>query len=242
MSLGFINHVSTQPIATGFCLNSIREFYPNSPVVFSVDGYENYQNYKLPQIYDNIEWLYNTAKLGYPPYTKEQVLEWLLRTYICVLKLHTDYFMMVEDDLLILNHIEIDPSWECVGHVITHGNIIPSSFLPDGYQTNYYGNGGGSIFKTETFLENYEKITDHFYAYWWKYERDFYPQCGYMDCFMTIYFMLCGKQYTPNTRMLNLDPHTVEGRQETFDMSPSILANKYKLKYDVIHNTKFYYS
>ena len=57
----------------------------------------------------------------------------------------------MEDDVLTQSEIVVDPSWECAGH------YYPESGM-DG--KNWYGAGGRSVFKVNTFLDNFHKIYD----------------------------------------------------------------------------------
>ena len=247
LTLGFWNQVSKYPKATLASYTSIIECEPNSPIFWSVDGNCSH-NYNPNDYGDDIEWLFNKENLGYPPYNKNKVLEFLKRMYIGVLKLNTDYVCLFEDDCLILNSIAVNPMWEIAGHNITHGNKIPNSILDNTRLfsgrtpiTDYYGAGGGTIFKSSTFIKKYSKITQYIEEYWHLYERDYYPQCGYLDCFLTIYFMLCGKDYTPNKKLYNLDPHDPTEQFLIKNSFHKNLANSYKKDYDIIHGTKLYY-
>ncbi len=240
--IGFLNHVSTHPEATDACFVSINKTHPTSPVVLSVDGLDNFKYYtdKI-MVYTDVEWIFNKNKLGYPPYDRYQILEWLKRTYLSVLKLNTDYFMMVEDDLFVLNNIKLDPEWQCVGHVITEGNKIHPLILEEieriskvKPKTDYYGAGGGSIFKSSTFINNYQWVTDYIKQWWSLYELHYHPECVYMDCYMVLYYMLCGKDYTPNNRLLNLWPVD----NNSTDKEIKLLYSK---EYDIVHNIKSYY-
>lgn len=248
MSLGFVNQVSNHPHATEISLDSVRMFYPDAPIFLSVDGGGDLQYIEQNIGHPNVEWLFNTTKLGYPPYSKLQVLEWFKRLYIGVLKLNTDHFMMIEDDVIILNPIKYDSWVECLGHNITHGNKIPEFIMIEIQRiskqmavTDYYGNGGGSIFKSSTFIENYHKITKYFNQWWYLYELNFHPPCGYMDCYMTLFYMLCGKPYTTNERMINLDPHTNHGRDIIAHYNISQITELYADEFDIVHGVKHYY-
>lgn len=245
MTLGFINHVSNHFIATQTSIESVRAFYPDAPIFLSVDGSYDVR-FRNNQIADEL--LFNKHALGYPPYEKNQVLEWLKRMYIGVLKIGTDHFMMLEDDVIIVNPIQYDDYVECLGHNITHGNKIPDTIMRDlnrlgkyFHKTDYYGNGGGSIFKSSTFLENYRSITSYWDRWWNLYKVHFYPQCGYMDCYMTLFYMLAGKPYTPNTRMINIDPHDPEQVKLIKTASVACITELYKNDYDIVHGVKFYY-
>lgn len=248
-TLGFINHVSKYPDATAINYQSLRYHHPNDPVIFNIDGKEHWYPYNeaLLDEYGNTEFIFHKNSLGYPPYTTEKVLEFLKRIYISVLKLNTDYFCHLEDDCYILNELTVNPEWEIAGHVITHGNNIPIEVIRDieyyldaqffdrniKLKTNYYGAGGGTIMKSKTFLDNYDHVTTFIEKNWKEY-LNFYSPSGYLDCFMVLYYMLCGKEYTPNPNIYNIFP---EDRTSTMEE----LVEKYKDKYQLVHNWKKYY-
>lgn len=247
-TLGFINHVSKYPHATGEMYRSLRKHHPNNPIIFNVDGKNNWYPYNeaLEEDNGNAEFFFHKDSLGYPPYNTKQVLEFLKRTYISVLKLNTEYFCHLEDDCFILNELTVDPDWQIAGHVITHGNNIPVEIIMDiknfnydvfGHdiklKTNYYGAGGGTIMKSKTFLDNYDDITTFIEKNWQLY-LNFYPPSGYLDCFMVLYYMLCGEEYTPNSNIYNIFPEDNTSTEEE-------LMEKYKDKYQLVHNWKRYY-
>lgn len=239
MTLGFINHVSNYPLATMESYKSIRQFYPDAPFFLSIDG--THQHLYRNMLFLNTEYLFNIEQLAYPPYTKEKVLEWLKRMYIGFLKLGTDHVCMIEDDMLVLGPIQYPEDVECFGHNIKIGNDIHGTLLHEietfskrPTKATKYGAGGGSIFKSSTFIDNYVKVTQYIDQNWYLFEEYYWPQCGYMDAFMTIYYLLCGKDYTPNPRMINLWPanHTTP---------PNDIIKTYFGDIDLVHNYKYFY-
>ena len=67
------------------------------------------------------------------------------------------------------------------------------------FQNDWYGSGGGSIFKVETFVENYDRIISIFEEELPKaIETEININMGWVDNFMTLYYLLCGKSQTPN--------------------------------------------
>lgn len=250
--IGFLSHLSIYPTATWESRHTIRRKYPNNPIFYSIDGecQDNYISYPTQFTYNNIEWLFNRNRLGYPPYTKEKALEWLKRTYIGVLKLNTEYTVLWEDDCILLNHIRIQPNSGLFHHNITHGNKIPISILDNitinnGFNsypgTDYYAAGGGTIFKTESFCRGYYHAIKFLDENWEFYEKEYSPQIGYSDCFLTLYFMILGIKCTPNPRLYNLDPHNLEQSHLIKNALINELAKIYEKDYDILHGCKKYY-
>lgn len=242
MEIGFYSHVNTKPQATLACIQSVRKFYPDNKIVISCDA--AYDFTEICKEY-NVIYHHNNIVLGYPTqpfgYRRDKVLEWLDRMYRgVILMADTDYFVMLEDDVIIHNVLNIDPKWEMAGQPMLYEGQVPS--MPDSFldiiekfsgvrpKQNFYNCGGGSIFKTSTFLNNYESIRlfllknlDHI-------QDTIYPTLGWMDCFMCVYFLLCGKPLIENKRLFNNFPTKIP-----LDMS------KVPKEVEIIHNFKDYY-
>lgn len=237
-SLAFFSTVYNNKRATEFSLQTIRQFYPNSYYMLIGDGGADHTD--LAKKY-NCDFLYCNTNLGYPVqpygYRKEKVLEWLKRFYIACLSCNSTHIMMVEDDVVLIDNVSLDPEWEIAGHDIQGGNFIPqrlidlcgeiSGVIPN---TSSYGSGGGSIFKVETVLQNFGIVYDFFENNLDIIQNNLYPTLGWLDCFTTYFFFLCGKPYTGNKKMYNIFPVS-----KTFDLE--ILRGKY----EIVHGYKNYY-
>lgn len=237
-TLSFFSTVYDNKKATEYSLRTVREFYPDAYYMLIGDGGSDHID--LAKKY-NCDFYYNNIRLGYPEqpfgYKKEKVLEWLMRFYISCLKCNSDYIMMVEDDVVLLDKITIQDDWECVGHVITHGNKIPKPLLDacekisgQKLKTDFYGSGGGSIFKVRTVLENFGTVYGFFNNNLDFIQESMYPTLGWLDCFTTFFFYLCGKSFTQNEKMYNIFPVS-----KTFDL------NTLKGQYEIVHGYKNYY-
>ena len=240
ITVGFYNHVNTKPKATEASLQSIRKFYPDAPIAISCDNAYDYT--EMCKTY-NAHYEFNNVTLGYPVqpfgYRKDKILEWSDRMYRGVSTLGTDYFVMMEDDVHVIAPIDIDPTWEMAGHIYSDGQVylIPDALLDmigifSGVKptTNYYNCGGGSIFKTATFLNNYEKVRKFFDVYLDGIQDKIYPTAGWMDCYMCLFYYLCGKPLVQNKRLYNNWPIKIP-----FDMN-DVPEGTY-----LIHNFKDFY-
>ena len=148
---------------------------------------------------------------------------------------------MMEDDVWIKKQITIEEDWEMVGHDIRIGNVIPG-FIIDSIEsfsgtkplTDQYGCGGGSIFKVSTFLNNYDRVVE-----WFKENHDWfqikYNPLGYMDCYMVVYYFLCGKNYSVNPYMTDTHHHQNNG----YDYDKFV--NEQPEKIEIVNNYKKYY-
>jgi hypothetical protein len=136
----------------------------------------------------------------------------------------------------------VHDDWEFAGWDIKVGNVIPEPvidmieiFANKRPVFKQYGCGGGSIFKVSTFLSNYIRVTS-----WFKNNTDFirenfYPELGFMDCYMVVYYMLCGKDYTVNPCMTDTHHHTNDG----YDYDKFV--NEQPENIEIVNNYKKYY-
>lgn len=247
-SIGFINHiVPTNLNAANEIFKNVRTIYPDAPYVNITDGmihhsilnkYDFFGAYKTNMFY-------SAVKLGYPPYDKNKVLSFIERIYKALEKyymMNTDYFVHLEDDCRLFWKLTIDPKWEIAGHNIIEGNHIDKNtlkicrgFSKIDLQPTQYGAGGGTIYNTKTFIRNYHNVMCFIQDHWEEIERYQWPSCGYLDCFMVIYYLLCGKSYSKNTNILNIFP--VDN-----DTPPDVLEKMYSKKYELVHNWKYWYN
>lgn len=242
VTIGFYNHANNKLQATEASLLSVRLIYPDAPYAITCDN--GYDFSELCQRH-NVQYFHFYESCGYPiqPYgfRLPNVLRWLDRMYMGVSTLETDYFLTWEDDCILLDKLTIDPNWQAAGHNNLHsqepGNDLPPTLLNmiadfSGHQplTSKYNCGGGTMFNTKTFLDNYSSVRSWFVKNLTAIQDSVYPTLGWMDCFMTVYFMLCGKDISVNPELLNIWP-----TQIPYDI------NKTPQGIKILHNFKDYY-
>jgi hypothetical protein len=207
MNLGAFHQAYNNKKVTEHAIKSFRKFYPNNPYfLFSDNGLDFSDIAKKYNCY----YEYCDYRIGYDKssgFGKEGSQEWMNRFYRACLRLNSDYVIMMEDDVLIQNQIYISEDVEFSGLYIP-GNLFPSEFieyLNTKYSTvfynNWYGSGGGSIFKSSTFINNYHKISTIFKEEYDYIIENLNPHFGWVDIFMTTFYYMCGKQYTPNPHL-----------------------------------------
>lgn len=227
---GFYENASVEVI------KNIRKFYPDSSIIISSDAGPDY--YNVSKQYD-CQFQYYNNNLGYPEmphgYKKDKALEWLKRFYVACLLCKETHIMCAEDDIAIVNTIHLKDDWEIYAHGTTnfvHPAVLKlcEDFSGVAPSRPYYGAGGGSIYKVDTFIQNYHRIVNLF-------EQVFdqimphYPTFGWYDCYMTIYYFLCGKEYVINPGIFEIKP-----LNKNFD-----LASVDKEKYQIVHLYKNFY-
>jgi hypothetical protein len=237
-TIGFFNCVSTQPRATEESVKSIRQFHPDTFFMIACDAGPDY--YDLCKKY-NIEYYHSQTNLSYPVqpfgYRKEKILEWLSRFYIACVKTNTTHLMMVEDDVVLVKPVTVEDDWEVAAHDTTKDNKFPDQFNEiierfSGVKPHVtgYGAGGGAIFKVSTFLENYWQITEFIRNNADYIQDNIYPTMGWMDCYMTYFYLLSGKKYTNNPHLFNIWP-----TDKNFDLTTV------PEEIQIVHNYKKYY-
>lgn len=240
-TLGFYSYICAQPKATNYCLFKIRYFYPDAPIAISCD--DGYDFSDMCKGYGAVYHHYNQS-LGYPVqpygYLKPKIMEWLDRMYRCVLTMKTDYFIMMEDDVLIMAPIRINPEWDMAGQQRLFPGQVP--YMPEAFldiiekysgirpETNDYNTGGGSIFKTSTFVDNYYDVRRFLDEHLARIQLEIYPTIGWLDCMMTVFYLLCGKKINVNYRLYNNYPVV---RPFNFSLLP--------FETDIVHNYKDMY-
>ena len=224
--------------ATDAIIANIRKYYPHSYYFLGSDGIDDLSEiankYKCDyKFYEN--------RLGYPSYDSKKVIEWLHRFKYACEQCETSHIMMVEDDVWIKKPLTIDDNWQMVGYDVKIGNIIPSNIIKSigtfsGKEplTNQYGLGGGSIFKVRTFLDNFNLVLEWFTTEYDTFQKEYNP-LGYMDCYMLVYYFLCGQDYKPNPYYTDSHHHTNDG----YDYDEFV--NNQPEHIEIINNYKKYY-
>lgn len=245
-SIAFAHFASTgKNTATLETVKRIRQIYPDAYYFLASDAVDDLS--PIAKQY-NLDYEFFTFKLGYPQqpfgYRHEKVCEFLRRLHIACSRAGTSHILMVEDDVLVLKPITVMPDWELaatflgtdgIGNLITDPVVELIEFF-SGQRPNVkqYGACGGSMFKVETFLENYQKVTEFFRDHLSTLQDQFNPTLGWIDCFMTVFYLLCGKPYTINPYLA--DTHN---RHPEYDYDGFVA--KLPATIEIVNNYKKYY-
>ena len=242
-NISFFHLASVYPAATEVAIKNVRTHHPTSFYYLGVDG-PDVRSYDYLTESFILNYRHYPTKVGGPVgdygYRLKETLEFLKRFRDACLLCNTSHIMMMEDDVLIVDKILIKDEWEHACADTKIGNIIPES-VHDLIEQHcgkrpifkQYGAGGGSIFKVSTFLENYDIVIE-----WFKNHFDeiqsYYPTIGYIDCFMNVYYYLCGKDYTVNPYRIDTHAHYKEFDYDAFVASAdpgAQIVNNYKKYY-----------
>jgi len=230
-------------VATDKIVSNIRKYYPDAYYMLGSDGVDD-----LSQIGEkyNCDYIFYDEILGYPiepyGYRTQKVLKWLDRFHYACYNAKTSHIMMVEDDVWLKKPLTIHDDWEMACHLVGEGNRFPpevmtmfSNHSGKISKTNFYGGGGGSIYKVSTFLNNYKTVRDWFSSNLEYIQDNYYPTLGWMDCYMVAYYHLCGKEYTVNPHMTDTHHHKNDG----FDWEGFVESTSKEI--EIVNNYKKYY-
>ena len=242
MSISFFHIASVYPKATDVIIENVRKHHPNDYYFLAVDGAD--KNYFDVALKHNCDLHVYTDAIGGPVspygYNLKQTLEFLERFHTACENCNTNHIIMMEDDVLIVKPITVNPRWDHVGADTKVGNILPNIVLdliqahsgsrPNPFQ---YGAGGGSIFNKNVFLVNYSRNIEWFKKHF-ENIQEYYPTIGYIDCFMNVYYWLCGKRYEGN-------PHRTDTHNHRPGFDYEAFISNQPSEIEIINNYKKYY-
>ena len=225
-------------LSTQKTVENVRKYYPDAYYLLGSDAADDLYDIAVE---NKCDYHHFADKVGYPSYNLEKLLLWFERFRAACIKCNTSHIMMMEDDVWIRKQLTLEDDWELAGQNVTEGNIIPQNIVDSivqfsGEQPNsvQYGFGGGSIFKVSTFLDNYDRVIE-----WFKSNHDTFQQqyspLGFMDCYMMVYYLLCGKKTSVNTHLTDTHHHTNDG----WDYDEFVNQQPYNI--EIVNNYKKYY-
>lgn len=238
--LGFFHIAVKNHRATRFVVENVRLHHKTEPYILFSDAGEDFSylvnEYSVITVADGIR---TGPPFGRYGYKLQQILEFFSRfKHACEIS-GAEYLVMLEDDVLVLKQITVPDGCEFMAHqqlgtILDHtvAEII-KYFSGNNDIVPIYACGGGSIFKTSIFLNNYEKIID-FYISNTDHIQKFYPTWGWIDCFMHIYYLMAGAKYTTNPFMVDTHIH-----RPGFDYTAYL--EKLPNDIQIVNNFKKYY-
>ena len=241
-NISFWHCGSNKPHATEFAIANVRKHHPNAYYHLCVDGQNMEEFYRIAKKYD-CDFVYYDRKLGGPVqpygYNEDKIDEFLSRFHKAFESCDTSHIMMMEDDVLILKPISVYPNWKHACHNVTSDNFFPEK-LKDlcakyGIRPNWnsYGAGGGSIFNTYIFLDSYPNVKHILFDIIYEIGRE-YPTIGWLDCFLNVFYYICGCEYSVNPHLTDTHNHRPGFDYDKFisNLDPKIeIVNNYKRLY-----------
>ena len=240
--LGAIHFVYNNKKATEEAVKNFRKFYTENPYILICDNGENHSDLKKTY---NCTYIHRNVRLGYPNnnygYSMEGILEYLKRIYVACILSDCSHLILMEDDVLIINHIQYNENDEMLatnqsdsffngknGNII-HQNIM--SYMPNNENlNNWYAAGGGCIFKVSTFLENYFNFVNFYKINFHFLQKNIQSIIGWPDFTLNLLYLFSGKKNTINTRLYE---YRKDENYEFFDKVND---------YDILHHYKKYYN
>jgi hypothetical protein len=249
-SLGIFHWNKNNKSGLDASIASFRKFHPDIPYFVSVDG-GSVDQYDICKKHNAI-YLQNVSTLGYPSqhwgYNKFQIYEFMKRIMMAAIAMGTTHFMFCEDDVICLDKIEFDESWEIasydtryvdgvfVGHnafSYIHDEIQDEIRRVSGVKPNhpYYGAGAGTIMNTATFIENFYKYMNFLSVNFDKFHA-IQHQFGWNDYFLQMLFFVAGKPYSINPRLHNIHPEDPNTDLNAIKEKGFYIAHNYKNFYE----------
>ena len=215
MNFGCIHVAWKHREATNHAVKQFRKYHPNNPYTLISDRGFDYSElankYNLNYIHSYLNCNPNRPHNhpdGIYGASKNELLGWLhyfREGCKYVAKHNCSHMIMMEDDVLTQSEIVIDPNWECAGHYYPKSNKLNPRLLEwinKKYDVtpniDWYGAGGGSVFKVNTFLENFHKIYDFVDDDYDKILQNMEYQFGWCDLVINVAYFICGKDYSVN--------------------------------------------
>lgn len=239
--LGAIHFVYNNKNASEEAIKSFRNFYPNRDYILIGDGGEDHKDLALKY---NCNYIHKDKRLGYPDnhygYSKENILEYLSRIQEAIFLSDSSHFILMEDDVHIINDIKFDKDVEMFATQQsdtffngTKGNIIHPyimNLLPRiNMLNNWYAAGGGCIFKLNTFQENYSNFLKFYNNHFDFIQSKIQSIIGWPDFSLNLLYLYSGKSNTINERL--------------YEFRNPVSYDYLHLKndYDILHHYKKHY-
>jgi hypothetical protein len=239
--LGAIHFVYDNKQATEEAIKSFRNYYPDNYYILIGDGGADHNDLALKY---NCAYIHSDIRLGYPNnhfgYNKDGITEYLKRIYNACTLSNSSHLILMEDDVHIINDISFRVEDEMLATQQSDtfyngdkGNIIHPYVMNllncDNILNNWYAAGGGCIFNTKTFIQNYEDFL-HFYNNHFDFiQNKVQSIIGWPDYSLNLLYLYCGKINSVNSRLYE------------FRNPSSYEYLHLKEDYDILHHYKKYY-
>ena len=248
LDVGFFGLCSYQPQAWEYVFKSVRDFYPNSPIVLINDGSNQFDYKDMSEKYKCIH-LPRRDEICLHWYNIEYAYEFLHRLKMCCDLTKKEWLIHLHPDVICCDRISKYPpsplagvsagSW--TGKSNNKFNQKVDSFIKQ-YQPhlelNGYGWCGGSIVHVPTFLEIYDSIVNKKNWDLFKLRDELGQQfTEHEDVFMSLLFNLHGYPY----RLWLDNPEHQRGQMGMMDAGAFLHGFKDHYKFQNNENITEYY-
>ncbi len=244
MSVDALHFVYDNLIATEKAIESFRKFNPLSTYVVICDGGKDFST--ICKKY-NCQYIHSDKHIGYPkiPYGFyfSDMLEYLDRFNKAVYLCKNNHILIMEDDVHIINNIHVNFEDEmlvtknCLQNYINPSLLHFLTQISKSQIDNFYGMGGGSIFKKESFDIAYKKMQPIINENFEKMQK-IYPTIGWTDCIISFILMGIGKRHKVNPELHEL---TSWGQDYT-KINYNNIDDLIKEGVSILHHYKKYYN
>ena len=189
--------------AVRFVLENFRKHFPDNPVTLISDGGDDftYMEDEFECKFFMKENIFGDEQNEYDRhcYDARRTIEWWKRQKLSCQESGYEYTMILEDDVYVKEHFDIQAPFQLRG--VKSCNRITAPILREiskcGYEGNYYGMCGGSIYNAKTLIEIYDDVIEDISQNHDKLlseELHFRP-LGAVDCNITYHFNKRGHKY-----------------------------------------------
>lgn len=206
MTLDALHFVYKNPVATEKAIESFRRFYPSSNYIVMCDDGYNYSD--MCERY-NCDYIHYNIRVGYPKnphgYRFNEMMLFLERFSAAVSRCKNSHILFMEDDVHVLNPIQFLNDDEMLVTKNCQNNFLHKDVLnllkdlsgntPD----DFYGLGGGAVFKRDSFLTAYNKMKPVIESQFNQLQI-VYPTIGWIDCILSVIMMSIGKKHKINAQ------------------------------------------
>jgi len=164
VQFGVFYQVYNNKNSARFVLDNFREHFPDNPITMISDGGDDFSDiadeygcsfHMRENIYGNAE--NNYDRHAYDAY---RTIEWWKRQKLACDESGLDYTMILEDDVYVTRHFDIDPPFQLRG--VRRANSLTPALIKEindlGYEASVYGMCGGSIYNAKTFRMIYNDV------------------------------------------------------------------------------------
>jgi hypothetical protein len=204
--------------ATEFVLSNFRKFFPDVIVCLISDGGDDFSD--IAKKYDAIYYYMNNLFQSGPinVYSSERMIEWWNRQKLVCDISKSDYTMILEDDVYVLNAFEINENFALKGVAKHQTNLFTKKISDDIYNlssivNDYYGMCGGSIYNSKIFNDIYNDVILDIKNNHDNLLNDFsnYYKIAAVDANMTYHFNKRGYVYT-DAEWLTEDKNNIQNK------------------------------